>query len=171
MPRAFFTSDHRFGRRAIIGEWMHAPRRFLSIEAHDETLVSRWNAVVLPEDTVWHLGDFAYRCSAAYARAIFERLNRRKLLIRGNHDRIGARMASVEPVRDVARIEVLDEASGPVRMWLRHCAHVVWPNSFRSAIHLYGHSHGSLPGTAAGLMSVSTAGIGCRSPWTGSMSV
>jgi len=161
MPRTFFTSDDHFGHRAIIDERMHAPRPFASIEEHDETLVARWNAAVHPEDTVWHLGDFAYRCSEAHARAIFGRLNGRKLLIRGNHDRIGARLPWAEPVRDVARIEVLDEEVGPVRIWLSHYAHVVWPNSFRGAIHLYGHSHGSLPGTATSL----DVGVDCWD-WT-----
>ena len=34
---------------------------------------------------------------------------------------------------------------------LSHYAHRVWPGMHLGDIHLYGHSHGSLPGTAASL--------------------
>jgi hypothetical protein len=111
MPQVFFTSDSHVGHRGILSPRMHIPRVFASIQDHDETLVARWNAVVRPEDTVWHLGDFAYRCSEAYARSIFSRLNGRKYLVRGNHDRLGARLPWNGPVVDVAHVVVPDPCS------------------------------------------------------------
>jgi len=88
----FFVSDTHFGHAHILSGRMLAPRPFASIEEHDETLISRWNAVVRPEDTVWHLGDFCYRCPEARARSVFRRLVGQRRLVRGNHDKIASRL-------------------------------------------------------------------------------
>lgn len=54
------------------------------VEEMNETMVRNWNAIVGPEDTVYHLGDFAF---AARAVEIFTpKLNGKKILIAGNHD-------------------------------------------------------------------------------------
>ena len=49
----------------------------------------RWNQVVKPEDLVIHLGDFAIGGAKGLAGAIdiLNRLNGRKVLVRGNHDK------------------------------------------------------------------------------------
>ena len=144
----YLTADTHFGHPLVISDKIQARRPFASIQEHDETLVALWNAVVRPDDTVWHLGDFAHKCSERHALGIFRRLNGRKLLIRGNHDKVGERLPWAEPVRDVARIHLPDPAGGSQEIWLSHYAHRTWPAAHRGAIHLYGHSHGSLPGTA-----------------------
>ena len=146
-PRLFFTADSHVGHHGILSPRMHAPRPFAGIEEHDETIVARWNAVVRPYDTVWHLGDFCYRCTEAYALGIFRRLNGRRFLVRGNHDKVAARLPWDGPIVDVARAVVQDR-EGPQGLFLSHYAHRVWPRMHRGDIHLYGHSHGSLPGTA-----------------------
>ncbi|MGU3465574.1 metallophosphoesterase [Methylobacterium sp. C33D] len=150
MSRQLFVADTHFGHVGILSPRMQNPRPFVSIEEHDAALVANWNAVVRPEDTVWHLGDFCYRCPEERARAIFRRLNGRKLLVRGNHDKVGARMPWDGPVLDVARTVVPDPVTGvPVGIFMFHYACRVWPRMHRGDIHLYGHSHGTLPGTAA----------------------
>lgn len=144
--RTFFTSDHHVGHKGILSERMNAPRPFASIQDHDETLVACWNAVVRPDDTVWHLGDFAYKCRPDHALRFFRRLNGRKFLIRGNHEEIGETLPWDGPVRDVARIHVQDPGMRSAQgVWLSHYAHRVWPHMHRGDLHLYGHSHGSLP--------------------------
>ncbi|GJD38054.1 metallophosphoesterase [Methylobacterium bullatum] len=120
MPTTHVVSDTHVGHRNILSSSMERPRPFATIEAHDETLVERWNAVVRPDDTVWHLGDFAYRCTEAYALSIFLRLNGRKLLIRGNHEKIGERLPWADPVRDVAMITLPDPAGVMRSIWLSH---------------------------------------------------
>ncbi|AWN34388.1 metallophosphoesterase [Methylobacterium radiodurans] len=150
MSRQLFVSDTHFGHAGILSPRMQAPRPFASIEEHDEALVANWNTAVRPEDTVWHLGDFCYRCPEERALAIFRRLNGRKLLVRGNHDKVGARLPWDAPVVDVARTVVPDPVTGaPVGIFMFHYACRVWPRMHRGDIHLYGHSHGTLPGTAA----------------------
>jgi calcineurin-like phosphoesterase family protein len=38
-------------------------------------MIENWNAVVAKGDSVWHLGDFAFRCDLKRRRAIFSKLN------------------------------------------------------------------------------------------------
>ncbi|WP_272481485.1 MULTISPECIES: metallophosphoesterase [Methylobacterium] len=143
-----FVSDTHFGHAHIVTDRMQIPRPFASIEAHDEALIANWNGVVGPGDTVWHLGDFCYRCSEDYARSVFERLaGRQRFLIRGNHDRIGARLPW-DGIVDVARVVVRIADGSTTGVFCSHYAHLVWPRRHYGDLHLYGHSHGSLPGTA-----------------------
>jgi calcineurin-like phosphoesterase family protein len=61
-------------------------RPFTSTEEMDETMIARWNAKVQPQDTVYHLGDVVINKKYLH---LVERLNGRKILIRGNHDIFG----------------------------------------------------------------------------------
>jgi calcineurin-like phosphoesterase family protein len=63
-------------------------RPFETIEEHDEILVQRWNSVVRPQDKVYHLGDVVMNRSSL---PIVSRLNGRKILIKGNHDKFTAK--------------------------------------------------------------------------------
>ena len=82
----FFTSDTHLGHKNIIPL---ANRPFSSVEEMNETIISRWNYMVRPTDTVYHLGDVALG-TIAESLPLVKRLNGRKMLIIGNHDRIFA---------------------------------------------------------------------------------
>lgn len=145
----FFTADSHVGHASMMSLRMSRPRPFRSVEDMDEHIVAAWNNRVRRDDTVWHLGDFAYGCGRAHARAIFDRLNGRKILIRGNHDQRSEDLPWAEPVRDVARITVQDRGMAePVDLWLSHYCHATWPDAHRGRIHLFGHSHGAIPASA-----------------------
>jgi calcineurin-like phosphoesterase family protein len=60
-------------------------RGFASPDAHDETIVDNWNAIVDPKDTVWVLGDV---CLSQNALWKVDLLNGIKHLITGNHDAV-----------------------------------------------------------------------------------
>lgn len=77
----FFTSDTHFGHKQIL-DFCHRP--FSCIEEHDEALIANWNSVVSPDDTVFHLGDFAFGGFPFWER-IVKQLNGHIILIRGNH--------------------------------------------------------------------------------------
>ena len=62
-----------------------ALRTFNDIHHMNEMMVLNWNAVVGYEDKVYHLGDVAM-ASFTRTKEIFDRLNGRKILIKGNHD-------------------------------------------------------------------------------------
>lgn len=83
---AFVIADTHFGHAKSIsflrpdGELL---RPFSSVEEMDETMVKRWNKKVGKRDTVYHLGDVVIPRASLN---ILDRLNGRKILIRGNHD-------------------------------------------------------------------------------------
>jgi calcineurin-like phosphoesterase family protein len=56
MAKVFFTSDTHFNHANIIS---YCSRPFSSADEMNREIIARWNAVVGPEDTVYHLGDFA----------------------------------------------------------------------------------------------------------------
>lgn len=152
MPRTLFTADSHFGHRTIIKPTMARPRPFASIEEHDEALIAAWNAVVRPDDLVWHLGDFAYKCDVVYAASVRARLNGRIRLVRGNHDALAERLEWDGPIVDVQRVFVQDPGMAEIRkLWCSHYAHRSWPHAWHGDLHLYGHSHGTLPGTRTSL--------------------
>jgi calcineurin-like phosphoesterase family protein len=81
---------HGTGERTIhskVQGKMDWPCSHPDVELHDQTIIRNWNARVAPDDLVYHLGDFAFGNFAKienYARW----LNGKKVLIRGNHDRL-----------------------------------------------------------------------------------
>lgn len=82
MNRIFVTADTHFCHKNIL-KYEAVARPFESIEEHDEELVTRWNATVNPEDTVWHFGDVGF--GPDFFKYV-ARLNGIKQLILGNHD-------------------------------------------------------------------------------------
>lgn len=85
----FFYSDPHFGHANVVE---YCARPFSSVEEMNETLIARYNNVVQHNDTVLWLGD-CFFCRTEQAIEIMSRLNGRKLLVRGNHDRSAATMA------------------------------------------------------------------------------
>lgn len=93
----YFTSDTHYGHANVI---KYCKRPFLKDPAGpfedwnvdpvamDEAMITRWNEVVKPEDTVFHLGDFAMGSNLKpRVTAIKARLNGHVNLVLGNHDR------------------------------------------------------------------------------------
>jgi calcineurin-like phosphoesterase family protein len=80
---AFFTSDLHFGHANII---KYCDRPFSSVDEMNEIIISRWNDVVTPEDTVYVLGDVAMG-KIKETLPLCLQLNGTKHLISGNHDR------------------------------------------------------------------------------------
>lgn len=77
----FFSSDQHYWHANVI---KYCARPHATNEEMHEDMVSKWNSVVKPEDTVYSLGDFslAFRPVEVYPH----RLNGTKYLVPGNHD-------------------------------------------------------------------------------------
>ena len=133
----FFTSDTHFSDPRIL----RIDRRpFASLDDHDAALIANWNAVVGPEDEVWHLGDFALGPPPARVHEILAGLNGRKHLIIGNNDAPSTLEApGWASVQHYAEL-VLDETE----LVLCHYAFRTWNHMGRGVIDLHGHSHGKL---------------------------
>lgn len=137
--KIFFTSDTHFGHENII---KYTNRPFKTSYEMDEAIVQNWNRVVTADDTVYHLGDFAFgRTTQEYVSKIAKRLNGKIHLIVGNHEKLGKgipwRFASI---KDYDEIEVEGQ-----RIVLFHYGLRTWHHNMRGVWHLYGHSHGTLP--------------------------
>ena len=132
----FFTSDQHYGHAMIID---YCKRPFADIEEMNETLIANHNALVGKKDTVYHLGDFAFRGAG---RDYLKRLNGKHILILGNHDKASQQVdVGWQEVAMVKQIKVEGQL-----IWLSHYAHLVWPQSHYGAWHLFGHTHGSVAG-------------------------
>ena len=133
----FFTSDTHFGdaRRIRIDK-----RPFANIAEHDAGLIARWNAVVGPNDDVYHLGDFARIDDEAAVTKWLRALNGRKHLIVGNNDSPtvieNETWASVSSYAEIALDGYL--------LILCHYPFRSWHNSTKGAIDIHGHSHGKM---------------------------
>lgn len=133
----YFTSDTHFGdaKRIRIDR-----RLFPSLEAHDAALVEAWNAVVVPEDEVWHLGDFALGPRLGRIRELLRALAGTKHLIVGNNDGT----ATVEAPDWASVAHYAEIAVAGRRLVLCHYAFRTWNGMGRGVINLHGHSHGKL---------------------------
>lgn len=158
----FFTSDTHFGHEAIIehdrGRWPLGAQ-FANIKEHDDYIVEKWNEVVRPTDTVYHLGDFAFRC----ALPVYEyrrRLNGRIVLVPGNHDPGFAiskdrwlwqalydeSFRTDEQRPALTEVKVLGQ-----RIVLCHYPMFRWNGSEKGVWHLHGHTHGNVKGPEGSL--------------------
>lgn len=150
--KTFFTSDTHFGHANII---KYCKRPFDSVEDMDNTLIHNWNAIVRPEDTVYHLGDFAV--GGGPAAPYLRRLNGTIYFCLGNHDK---RLRFIKAYLDIELelqsylnddkvklgIPYLREVTVEKQeIVLCHYAMKVWNGSHKGHWQLYGHSHGTLP--------------------------
>ena len=78
----WFSSDQHWSHKNII-KYCHRP--FNSTHLMNKVMTERWNSVVKPEDTVYHLGDIAFGGKKKLV-SLRERLNGTIYLVRGNHD-------------------------------------------------------------------------------------
>ena len=83
---AFVIADTHFGHSKSLsflrpdGSLL---RPFSCVEEMDQVIAERWNAKVGKRDTIYHLGDVVIPRASL---KVLDRLNGRKILIRGNHD-------------------------------------------------------------------------------------
>jgi calcineurin-like phosphoesterase family protein len=131
----YFTSDTHFGDHRTLN--IHK-RPFASVAEMDAHMIAEWNAVVGPEDEVWHLGDFARKLGDV--PVLLGRLNGRKHLLLGNNDppRI-AQLPGWESVSDYRELTI-----GERKLVLCHYAFRSWNGQHRGAVNLHGHSHGRM---------------------------
>lgn len=131
----FYISDNHFGHFNII---RYDNRPFDSVAKMDEVMIDRWNEVVGDEDTVYILGDFS-RHNEQKTFEILNSLAGRKVLIKGNHDKISPKIAKCF-VKVCDYLEITDNKT---RVVMSHYPMPFWNGQFRNSVHLYGHVHNS----------------------------
>ena len=129
----WFTSDIHFCHRNIL---RLCDRPFDDIDEMNEAIISNFNSVVKPEDTLYILGDINFRGNADH---LIPRLNGHKILIKGNHDK-DFDASLFDEVCDYLDIKV--PAKGKhYRFILSHYPFEEWNGFYKGAIHLHGHQH------------------------------
>lgn len=108
----------------------------------DAAIISNWNSVVGPEDTVYLIGDFCFGKYTGTFRHYFDLLTGKIIFIKGNHDKLAwANRQCFFAYHD----SYLETKVQGQTMTICHYAMRVWNKSHHGAWNLYGHSHGSLP--------------------------
>ena len=134
MPKNFYISDWHYGHENVI----HFDNRpFKLVEEMNEDLIVRWNKVVSAGDTVYILGDMFWIGPEGAAK-VMDRLNGRKVLIKGNHDRCKDVRFREKFVKIADYLEIEDSNQ---RIILCHYPIPCFKNHFYGAVHLYGHVH------------------------------
>jgi len=85
------TSDPHYGHKNII---QYANRPFESVHHMNESMIENYNSMITKDDIVLWCGD-CFFCPKEDARKIMDRLNGRKILVLGNHDRSAGSMAGI----------------------------------------------------------------------------
>lgn len=87
MPTVWFIGDTHFGHSSTVLKYKRPDgtplRDFPCVDAMNEHMITCWNSVVKPKDRVYHLGDVVINRKCLQ---LLDRLNGRKVLIKGNHD-------------------------------------------------------------------------------------
>ena len=156
MSNIWLTSDSHFGHTNIAGpkisNWSSGYRDFNSVHEMNMALVNGINKYVKEDDILYHLGDWSFG-------GVHNILQFRNLiicknvhLILGNHDQhivdkeIKYHDTSFNPIELFSSVQdVLTLDIGKTKLFLSHYSHRVWLGSHKGVIHLYGHSHGSIP--------------------------
>lgn len=135
----FFTSDTHFGHKNII---KLCNRPFSSVEEMNEKLIENWNSVVSENDTVFHLGDFAFGGSSMW-NDVLSRLNGKIYLILGNHDRKNMRQGCID--KFVSVLPQMQIEIGNRSVYLNHYPFLCYGGTYRNdedaVWQLFGHVH------------------------------
>lgn len=151
----WFTSDTHYKHVNIAGKavsrWQSGYRKFNSVQEMNDALVSNINKVVGEDDILYHLGDWSFGGPNNIREFRNSLVCKTIHLIKGNHDEhIENKMIgnpSFNPYDLFSSVsETYTGYIGKNHFHLSHYGHRVWPKSHRESIHLYGHSHGTLPG-------------------------
>lgn len=133
--QTFFTSDLHFSHKNII---QYSSRPFRDIEEMNEALILNWNSIVGPEDLVYNLGDVCFG-GPETAPKYLPRLNGRKILILGNHDKPERMAPYFERIYSYLEITIDKQ-----KFVLCHYPFASWNGLMKGFIHLHGHCHGTL---------------------------
>jgi calcineurin-like phosphoesterase family protein len=144
-----FIADTHFGHENILTE---CRPHFPDVESMNRTLIDNINARMTKKDTLYVLGDFAYRCKTPVTE-ILESIRPRLILIKGNHDRDWLRFMTEEDQKQyfAGVHEELELKKYGVELHMSHYPRLAWNRShfFAQSLSVCGHIHASRSGTVA----------------------
>lgn len=129
----WITSDLHFNHTQIL---KYQPNRnFKDTNEMNEAIILEWNRKVKEDDTIYHIGDFAFNQDKDIS-SIASRLNGNKVFIIGNHDDEWtlARYGKTSLYLEIEHEEAL--------ICLFHFPISYWNKQPYGSYHFYGHTHG-----------------------------
>ena len=134
MSKIFVTGNMQFGRSSIISKMK---RPFSSLEEMHNELISKWNSIVGPNDTVYHCGNFAW--DPETAEIVLKKLNGRIYLVPGENDHaildLTANRSMPKNSVVINRIVELDEAKSILSYWPL----AAWPKQGKNYYNVHGY--------------------------------
>lgn len=142
----WFSSDFHFSHQNIAGakvsNWTSGYRDFDNVHEMNKCLTQTINKYVKAEDILYFLGDFCFgghKNTPTYRHSLVCQTIH---LCRGNHDHhIDLYKDLFTSINDVMWCKERNDRP----IFMSHYSHRVWEGSHKSYIHLYGHSHDSIP--------------------------
>lgn len=138
--KKFYISDIHLFHKSIIKD---CNRPFNSLKEMHNTIIMRWNKKVSKNDMVYIIGDVSTVSSdkeLVEVINILKRLNGKKVLVVGNHDREAIKNLKFRKcfidIRDYMRIY---DSGKKIVMF--HCPMEFWEGDKKGVIHLHGHVH------------------------------
>lgn len=136
----YYTSDlHLYHQYSIIG----SNRPFANLDEMHNTIIHKWNSKVKPSDTVFILGDVSHPKNKEEANLVLdlvEKLNGKKVLVKGNHDSKISHCPKFKKVFSSVH-DYLEISDFGKKVILFHYPIEEWNQFFRGSIHLHGHVH------------------------------
>jgi len=152
MPDIFFCSDTHYNHKnLVLGEttWEDKSgcRDFHTLTEMNDALVNNINAIVKPDDHLYHIGDFAFGRGDTSIIEFRKRINCKNIwLFIGNHDyRLQSTSSELRKLFLKVRMKGTLKIKGETIVF-NHFPELIWDKHHHGAIHLYGHCHNSLNG-------------------------
>jgi len=136
----YFTADTHFCHANII---RNCNRPFEDVHEMNRVMIEKWNSYVTDHDDIYILGDFIYKGKGKDANEILSKLNGRKYLVKGNHEKYltdpDFNQEAFEWVKDYYLLKL----DGGMKVILFHFPIFRWDSAHHGSYHLYGHIHNS----------------------------
>ena len=141
----FYIADLHLGHENI----MRLSRRpFNTLTQMHSAIINNWNSRVTDSDTVYILGDIAFKAmDIDEVLSLIRSLNGKKVLVEGNHDvkylKNRSFRALFEEITPYKKIYDNDR-----QVILSHYPFAEWDGFFRGSYHCYGHIHNNINETS-----------------------
>ena len=136
----FYTSDLHFGHANII---KYCNRPFENADDMNEALVKNWNDKISYEDEVFILGDVFFT-SLKVATELMIRLNGKKYLILGNHDKLIRKNHTLYSMFNRVYPDLYSENYDGIFTVMCHFPLLSWERQNYGSFMLHGHTHGGI---------------------------
>ncbi len=132
----YFTSDLHFDHEDIIEGCV---RPFNNTKEMNEHIINNFNSIVRENDILYILGDVMFdHCDSNHIVELLSKINCKKRLIIGNHDKAEEIKSAFETVEFYKEIEY-----DGLKIIMSHYPIEEWNNKFFGSVHLHGHLHSS----------------------------